>query len=120
MTDLTPEQILISRNRLISEGFTPASPAVRVHDQLLALMAAHEVNTSEKHKLSCAFCLKADADVAILIAGPKDICICDECVHLCSVIAGRAFADKAKRAEGDAASLEAGQQLLGQVEREGA
>jgi hypothetical protein len=43
---LTPEQIIISRNRLIFEGFTPASPAVRVHDQLLALMTAHEVNTN--------------------------------------------------------------------------
>jgi hypothetical protein len=44
---LTPEQVADSRFRLILEGFHPSSKSVRVHDQLLALMAAHEVNTDE-------------------------------------------------------------------------
>lgn len=43
---LTHEQITASRDRLTSEGFTSASKAIRVHDQLLALTAAHEVNTN--------------------------------------------------------------------------
>jgi hypothetical protein len=46
LTPLTSEQIEASKQRLLNEGFTAGSKAVRVHDQLLALMAAHEVNTS--------------------------------------------------------------------------
>jgi hypothetical protein len=32
--------------------------------------------------LFCSFCLKPEADVTSLIAGPG-VCICDECVALC-------------------------------------
>ncbi|WP_088255560.1 hypothetical protein [Fimbriiglobus ruber] len=42
---MTPDQITTSRDRLVSEGFHSSSEAVRVHDQLLELMAAQEVNT---------------------------------------------------------------------------
>jgi hypothetical protein len=59
----------------------------------------------------CSFCLKSEHHVAILVSGPK-VFICDECVHLCSVICGRAFLDKSKRAEDEAAYVEAGRKLL--------
>jgi ATP-dependent protease Clp ATPase subunit len=65
-----------------------------------------------KLKRSCSMCLKDEDCVAILIAGPHNIFICDECIHLASLIIGKAFHDKAKRAEEDAAFVEAGQQLL--------
>ncbi|WP_088260354.1 hypothetical protein [Fimbriiglobus ruber] len=42
---MTPDQITASRDRLVSEGFHSSSEAVRVHDQLLELMDAQEVNT---------------------------------------------------------------------------
>ncbi|WP_088258681.1 hypothetical protein [Fimbriiglobus ruber] len=42
---MTPDQITASRDSLVSEGFHVSSKAVRVHDQLLALMGAQEVNT---------------------------------------------------------------------------
>ncbi|WP_088255193.1 hypothetical protein [Fimbriiglobus ruber] len=42
---MTPDQITTSRDRLVSEGFHSSSEAVRVHERLLALMAAQEVNT---------------------------------------------------------------------------
>lgn len=32
--------------------------------------------------LFCSFCLKSEAEVASLVAGPG-VCICDECVSLC-------------------------------------
>lgn len=44
MTDLTPDQIAASRNRLLAEGFHPDSNAVRVHEQLLAVMQANRMN----------------------------------------------------------------------------
>jgi hypothetical protein len=38
----------------------------------------------------CSFCFKAQHQVAVLIAGPGGIFICDECVALCSqYVAGR-------------------------------
>jgi hypothetical protein len=45
-SDLTREGITASRDRLLAEGFQPGSRAIRVHVQLLAAMAAHEVNTN--------------------------------------------------------------------------
>lgn len=36
---------------------------------------------------SCSFCLKPDDKVAKLVAGPG-VCICDECVDLCSYVIG--------------------------------
>jgi ATP-dependent Clp protease ATP-binding subunit ClpX len=34
----------------------------------------------------CSFCGKPAADVGQLIAGPGDVCICDECVDLCNEV----------------------------------
>jgi ATP-dependent Clp protease ATP-binding subunit ClpX len=67
---------------------------------------------TEEKKRDCAFCQKDQAKCAILVSGPNETFICDECVHLCSIICGRAFMEKAKRAEDDAAYIEAGQKLL--------
>ena len=33
----------------------------------------------------CSFCVKSQHEVQKLIAGPGNICICDECVALCDV-----------------------------------
>lgn len=33
-------------------------------------------------KLACDFCGKSEDQVKALISGPN-VCICDECVHLC-------------------------------------
>jgi hypothetical protein len=37
-------------------------------------------------KLRCSFCDKCQDDVLQLIAGPRNVFICDECVDLCSDI----------------------------------
>ncbi len=42
-------------------------------------------STDSKH-LVCAFCGKNDAEVKRLIEGANDVCICDECVSLCTSI----------------------------------
>lgn len=34
-------------------------------------------------KMACDFCGKSQDDVALLIAGPRDVAICNECVDLC-------------------------------------
>jgi ATP-dependent Clp protease ATP-binding subunit ClpX len=39
-----------------------------------------------KPKLHCSFCDKSHDDVFQLIAGPRNVFICDECVDLCSDI----------------------------------
>jgi ATP-dependent Clp protease ATP-binding subunit ClpX len=42
------------------------------------------------NKAFCSFCMKSDAEVAQMVAGPANIFICDECVSLCGeYIAGR-------------------------------
>lgn len=38
-------------------------------------------------KLACDFCSKSQDEVAKLIVGPKDVCICNECALLCVGIA---------------------------------
>ena len=35
---------------------------------------------------ACSFCGKATSEIELLIAGPKDIMICNECVRLCEAI----------------------------------
>jgi ATP-dependent protease Clp ATPase subunit len=37
-------------------------------------------------KRYCSFCGRADDQVLVVIAGPEEIGICDECVDLCSEI----------------------------------
>lgn len=36
----------------------------------------------------CSFCSKLNADVLVLVAGPNDLFICDECVEACRDIVG--------------------------------
>ena len=42
-----------------------------------------EEKTNEIKEIYCSFCGKEKAQTKKLIAGPKDIFICDECVALC-------------------------------------
>lgn len=37
-------------------------------------------------KLACDFCEKSEDDVAKLFAGPRHVCICNECAGLCGEI----------------------------------
>ena len=37
-------------------------------------------------KYECSFCGKGDDEVAVLVAGPGKIFICDECIELCNDI----------------------------------
>ncbi len=34
----------------------------------------------------CSFCAKSQREVTLLIAGPKDVFICDECTEVCNSI----------------------------------
>ncbi len=43
-------------------------------------------HTDEHDQLTCSFCSKHQTQVKRLIAGPKGVYICDECVALCSEI----------------------------------
>ena len=36
--------------------------------------------------LRCSFCYKSQADVQRLVAGPKGVAICNECVEVCNDI----------------------------------
>jgi|HubBroStandDraft_3_1064219.scaffolds.fasta_scaffold446828_2 hypothetical protein len=47
-----------------------------------AMAATREQST----KLVCSFCGKGQDDVRKLIAGPRDVYICDECIDLCNDI----------------------------------
>lgn len=35
---------------------------------------------------TCWFCKKRQDEVRILVAGPENICICDECIEVCNTI----------------------------------
>ncbi len=43
-------------------------------------------NRTDEQVLKCSFCGKADSQVRKLIAGPKGVYICDECVEICNDI----------------------------------
>jgi hypothetical protein len=50
--------------------------------------------------LYCSFCYKSQHQVRMLISGPANIFICDECVGLCNeIIAGRPLSAKPPSAE---------------------
>jgi ATP-dependent Clp protease ATP-binding subunit ClpX len=41
-------------------------------------------------KVFCSFCMKSEAEVAQIVAGPANVFICDECIGMCNVyMAGR-------------------------------
>ena len=41
---------------------------------------------NDEHRISCSFCGKSQDEAKKLVAGPKNIYICDECVDLCCQI----------------------------------
>ncbi len=41
---------------------------------------------NDEHKIACSFCGKSQDEAKKLVAGPKNIYICDECVELCCQI----------------------------------
>jgi ATP-dependent Clp protease ATP-binding subunit ClpX len=43
--------------------------------------------------LACDFCGKDENEVKKLIKGPKDVCICDECVDVCIRVLDEKAAD---------------------------
>lgn len=51
-------------------------------------------NIDDKSTLRCSFCGKTQEQVRKLIAGPKDVYICDECVDLCSEIVEEELEDE--------------------------
>jgi hypothetical protein len=52
------------------------------------------IHEREQEKLHCSFCLKSQDEVDKLIAGPRDIYICNECVELCNEIINEEKEDK--------------------------
>lgn len=40
----------------------------------------------EEYSLRCSFCHKRQEDVRKLIAGPSNVCICDECIEACRTL----------------------------------
>ncbi len=40
----------------------------------------------ETRKVACSFCGRNQDEVRKIIAGPKPVCICDECIDLCNDI----------------------------------
>jgi hypothetical protein len=41
-------------------------------------------------KVFCSFCMKSEAEVAQIVAGPANVFICNECIAMCNVyMAGR-------------------------------
>ncbi len=40
----------------------------------------------DANELRCAFCEKRQREVRKLVMGPRQVCICDECIGLCNDI----------------------------------
>jgi ATP-dependent Clp protease ATP-binding subunit ClpX len=53
--------------------------------------------SKEKRDRTCSFCGKTQEQVHRMIAGPKDVHICDECVALCNAIIAEEEAGRSKR-----------------------
>ncbi len=43
-------------------------------------------NDDDYSILKCSFCHKRQEDVRKLIAGPSNVCICDECIEACRTL----------------------------------
>jgi len=54
-------------------------------------------------KLACDFCEKSQDDVEQIVAGPRSVAICNECVELCNGVIAK---DRAKAVEPDPAPHE--------------
>lgn len=61
-------------------------------------MAGKDNNNGVK-KLCCSFCGKTEDMVRKLIAGPKDVFICDECIDICSEILDEEMDEKLETTE---------------------
>lgn len=62
------------------------------------ILAGKDNNNSVK-KLCCSFCGKTEDMVRKLIAGPKDVFICDECIDICSEILDEEMDEKLETTE---------------------
>jgi len=49
-------------------------------------MEGKMANKTDMPKMRCNFCGKSEGQARRLIAGPGDVCICDECIELCASI----------------------------------
>lgn len=56
-------------------------------------------NNNGVRKLCCSFCGKTEDMVRKLIAGPKDVFICDECIDICSEILDEEMDEKLETTE---------------------
>ena len=51
-------------------------------------------NKKESNEIRCSFCGKAQEMVKKLIAGPKSVYICDECINVCNnIIESEAYSE---------------------------
>jgi len=50
---------------------------------------ANGASRAESEKVICSFCSKSNNEVRKMVAGPKSVFICDECVVLCLQIVSR-------------------------------
>lgn len=84
------------------------------HPKVLGTIAdalAAEETKPEQHPINCggfhcSFCDACQHDSIVLIAGPGDIFICDQCIGLCAVLAGQALDKKGEAIMAGPPSLE--------------
>lgn len=63
-----------------------ALESLRALDQWFVQQGQEDVMAKDGQTFACSFCGKDQGQVARLIAGPKGVFICDECVGLCNQI----------------------------------
>lgn len=56
-------------------------------------------NKSDEHSLHCSFCGKSESQVKKLVAGPKGVFICDDCIEICSDILEEEFQNEYEEPE---------------------
>lgn len=49
-------------------------------------MTKDQIRSARKHVYRCSFCDKSHDQVERLIAGPRGVYICNECIDLCNKI----------------------------------
>lgn len=104
-TDLTPEQITASRDRLLSEGFHPNSTAVRIHDQLLSVTRALELATELNYRNVDGACqsigdLQAECErLRVSLDAARSHAIDQDCGRLCDRNATLKYHEQWKHSE---------------------
>lgn len=58
----------------------------------LATRSRRAARTDARTPAHCSFCFKPESGVALLIAGPGNVCICDACVDVCRHLAANRLA----------------------------